>query len=93
MGEPEKILSRGHGAGIYRAAEQLLRLPRGHPEALSDAWANMYEEFSISIQTRREGGKVPEGLIEPPTLVHGLEGMKFINAAVRSSNEECWVKL
>ena len=93
VGEPEKILSRGHGAGIYRAAEQLLRMPRGHPEALSDAWANMYEEFSISIQTRREGGKVPAGLIEPPTLVHGLEGMKFINAAVRSSNEECWVKL
>jgi predicted dehydrogenase len=93
VGEPEKILSRGHGAGIYPSAEQLVRMPRGHPEALSDAWANLYQEFSISIQARREGEVVPEGLIEPPTLVHGLQGMKFINAAVKSSKEDRWVNL
>lgn len=93
VGEPEKILSRGHGAGIYPPAERLVRMPRGHPEALSDAWANLYQEFSISIQARREGEQVPEGLIEPPTLAHGLQGMKFINAAVKSSNEDRWVSL
>ena len=93
VGEPEKILSRGHGAGIYPLSEQLVRMPRVHPEALSDAWANLYQEFSISIQARREGEQVPEGLIEPPTLAHGLQGMKFINAAVKSAKEDRWVNL
>lgn len=93
VGEPEKILSRGHGAGIYPSAEQLVRMPRGHPEALSDAWANMYQEFSIAIQARREGEQVPENLIKPPTLAHGLQGMKFIHAAVQSSKEGHWVNL
>ena len=93
VGEPEKLLSRGHGAGIYRSAEKLVRMPRGHPEALSDAWANLYQEFCISIQARREGEQVPEGLIEPPTLAHGLQSMKFINAAVKSSKENQWVYL
>ena len=93
VGEPESILSRGHGAGIYPTAEQLVRTPRGHPEALSDAWANLYQEFSIAIQARRDGEDVPEGLIEPPTLAHGLQGMKFIDAAVRSSKEDSWIEL
>ena len=91
VGEPEKIISRGHGAGIYPSAEKLVRMPRGHPEALSDAWANLYQEFSISIQARRENEGVPDGLIDPPTLEDGLQGIKFIHAAVKSSIEDRWV--
>ena len=91
VGQPEKILTRGHGAGIYPPVENLLRMPRGHPEALSDAWANLYLEFAIAIDARRRGLALPENLIAPPSLSDGKRGMEFVEAAVRSAQTGAWV--
>ncbi len=69
LNRPETVFVRGHGAGMVPQAERLLSLPRGHPEALSDAWANLYSEFAIAIEARRAGKSVPEGLLNYPTVL------------------------
>ncbi|HTW27763.1 MAG TPA: Gfo/Idh/MocA family oxidoreductase [Acetobacteraceae bacterium] len=83
-GEPEQILVRGHGAGMHPAAERLVRMPRGHGEALTDAWANLYTELAIAIEARRSGATLPEGLLAYPTVVDGAKGVCFIEAAADS---------
>ncbi|RMH48865.1 MAG: gfo/Idh/MocA family oxidoreductase, partial [Alphaproteobacteria bacterium] len=79
---PAQRLSRGHGAGILPEAERLVRMPRGHPEALTDAWANLYLEFGVAIDARRRGLELEPGLLQHPTLEDGLKGLCFVDAAV-----------
>ncbi|MHC8508681.1 MAG: Gfo/Idh/MocA family protein [Rhodospirillales bacterium] len=90
---PSQIITRGHGAGMRPGAERLLRMPRGHPEALTDAWANLYLELGAAVEARREGRTLPEGLIACPALEDGERGMRFIAAAALSSREDRWVDL
>lgn len=85
VGEPARILSRGHGAGIGEHAARFVRMPRGHPEALTDAWANLYTEFAVAVEARRAGRAVPDGLLEFPTVIDGALGVKFVEAAVASN--------
>jgi predicted dehydrogenase len=91
VGAPEQVLSRGHGAGMLPAAERLVRMPRGHPEALTDAWANIYLEFGVAVAARREGQALPDGLVAFPTLQDGIDGMAFVEAALASNRSGEWV--
>ena len=91
IGAPEQIISRGHGAGMSPATERLLRMPRGHPEALTDAWANLYLEFAIAIQARRNGIELPKDFLAYPTIADGVDGMRFVEAAIKSNQTETWV--
>ncbi|MFT7409157.1 MAG: putative dehydrogenase [Parasphingorhabdus sp.] len=91
IGAPEQIISRGHGAGMSPATERLLRMPRGHPEALTDAWANLYLEFAVAIQARREGTDLPKDFLAYPTIADGVDGMRFVEAAIKSNQTEAWV--
>lgn len=89
---PHQRISRGHGAGMLSEAARFVHLPRGHPEALSDAWGNLYEEFAIAIEARRDGRALPEGRIACPGLAEGAAGVAFIQAAIRSNAEGgAWV--
>jgi hypothetical protein len=96
LNEPEQVIVRGHGSGVYPAVERLIHLPRGHGEALSDAWGNLYTELAIAVEARREGRKLPKGLIEISTAVYGARGVKFIEAAADSHEAggrwtKCWI--
>lgn len=82
---PHIRLSRGHGAGVLEDAGRFVHVPRGHPEAFSDAWGNLYEEFAIAIEARRSGRTLPEGLLAYPGLTEGAAGVAFIQAAIQSS--------
>ncbi|WP_017998847.1 Gfo/Idh/MocA family oxidoreductase [Paracoccus sp. N5] len=82
---PHIRISRGHGAGVLSDAAHFIHMPRGHPEALSDAWGNLYEEFAIAIEARRDGRGLPEGLLAYPGLEEGAAGVAFIQAAIRSN--------
>lgn len=89
---PHQRISRGHGAGMLSDGARFVHLPRGHPEALSDAWGNLYEEFAIAIEARREGRVLPAGCIACPGLEEGAAGVAFIQAAIRSNAEGgAWV--
>jgi predicted dehydrogenase len=91
IGAPEQIISRGHGSGMSPATERLLRMPRGHPEALTDAWANLYLEFAVAIQARRGGVNLPEGLLAYPTIADGVDGVRFVEASIKSNETDSWV--
>jgi hypothetical protein len=65
-------------------------MPQGHPEALSDAWANLYTEFAIAIEARRDGRDLPDGLLAFPTVQEGANGVRFVQAAARSNASGNW---
>jgi predicted dehydrogenase len=73
------------------ATERLLRMPRGHPEALTDAWANLYLEFAVAIQARREGAVLADGLLAYPTIADGVDGVRFVEASIESNRTGAWV--
>ena len=91
---PAQTITRGEGADVGQAAGRLIRMPRGHPEALTDAWANIYTEFAVAVDARRGGRTLPAGLIEMPTVLDGLRGVQFVQAAVESNGSGgAWTRI
>ncbi|AWM29801.1 Gfo/Idh/MocA family protein [Sinorhizobium fredii] len=84
LGEQEQIFVRGHGSGIVPEAERLIHLPRGHGEALVDAWANLYAEAGVAVAARRAGYALPKDSVELSGAEDGLKGMLFIDACADS---------
>jgi predicted dehydrogenase len=64
------------------AAQAAIRVPAGHPEGYLEAKANLYCEFMADIK-RLQRGEMP--LKNYPGMTEGIRGMRFIQAAVSSS--------
>ena len=60
FGQPDQILSRGHGHGLSKQIERFVRTGRGFPEGLIEAWANLYTEFAVAIAARRDQIDLPD---------------------------------
>ena len=89
FGKPKQLLTRGGAIDAPPAAAMGVRIPTGHPEGYLEAFATLYSQFAAII---RGEGKEYEGLL--PTLDDGVEGMEFIMAAVKSSQDDSrWTKL
>ena len=68
-------------------------MPPGHPEGYLEGFANIYSEAALAIIAARAGDPAPGGVIHP-TVGDGLDGMKFIAAAVESSkNGGVWTEV
>lgn len=93
VGKPEYHITRGYGAGIAPEVERLVRMPRGHPEALSDAWANLYLELAVAIAAHNADEVLPNGLVAYPTLQDGKRGMEFVDAVLRSYHSQGWCRV
>ena len=92
--KPEQIIVRGHGAGMLPAAERMVLLPRGHGEALSDAWGNLYTEIAVAVEARRAGADLPEGDLVMPDVIDGARGVAFVHATADSHEAGgVWVDL
>ncbi|WP_421981768.1 Gfo/Idh/MocA family protein [Roseibium sp.] len=92
FGDPDRILSRGHGHGLSAATERFVRTGRGFPEGLIEAWANLYTEFAMAVAARSDGVAIPADWIRLPRVGDGEAGVRFIHAAVASHNEgSIWV--
>lgn len=92
FGEPKQLLTRG-GAGVGAAAARVTRLPSGHPEGYLEAFATIYTEAARAIRARR-AGEDPDPDVLYPTVKDGLDGMRFIAAAVASSRDgSVWTRL
>jgi predicted dehydrogenase len=85
FGEPVRTLARGTGA-VLPDGQRVTRLPSGHPEGYLEAFATVYAEIAQAIRAARAGQPVPAG-VNFPTLDDGIDGLAFIEAAVRSSAE------
>lgn len=92
FGEPKQLITRG-GSGAGAAAARVTRIPGGHPEGYLEGFATIYTEAARAIRAARSGA-VPDADIHYPTIEDGLEGMRFIEASLASSNAgNIWVKL
>jgi predicted dehydrogenase len=96
LDQPEQVIVRGHGAGMLPAAQRLVHLPRGHGEALSDAWGNLYTELALAVAARRGGMALPDGYLELTTAEDGARGVKFSDACADSHEAggtwtPCWI--
>jgi predicted dehydrogenase len=84
LNAPEQTIVRGHGAGVLPAIERMVHLPRGHGEAIADAWGNMYTEMALAIEVHRGMRALPADYLEVSTSRDGVRGMQFIDACVDS---------
>jgi predicted dehydrogenase len=88
-GEPAKILRRGNNY-VSDGAKKFTRLPFGHPEAFIEAFANIYLEAAAAIRASIAGKR---GKFDFPTMDDGVEGMAFIETAVKSAHSNAkWTK-
>ncbi len=88
------ILSRGH-AGLSAEATRATRFRRtGHPEGLHETFANLYLDLAEHAAARRLGVAPDPLSAGMPDAQAGLDGMVFVEAALRSAaGEGGWVPL
>ncbi|MEM7445336.1 MAG: Gfo/Idh/MocA family oxidoreductase [Pseudomonadota bacterium] len=84
FGEPDRVLSRGHGHGVDGDVERLVRTGRGFPEGIIEAWGNLYTEFALAVSARRDGIVTPTDWLSFPTVESGAQGVRFVETAVDS---------
>ena len=91
-GKPRQLLTRG-GAGAIAEAGRVTRVPSGHPEGYLEGFATIYAEAARAIRAA-QAGTTPDPAVIFPTIDDGLAGIKFIDAAVKSSAANgAWVRL
>ena len=94
FGEPDRVISRGHGHGVGDKVERLVRTARGFPEGIIEAWGNLYTEFAMAVAARRDGLQMPDDWLDMPLATDGAAGVRFIEAAVASNDAGgSWVKV
>ena len=92
-GQPTEIRHRGMAYVSQRSAE-MNRLPAGHPEGLYEAFANIYKVWIGAILKLSNGETLTEKDCDFPTVDDGIEGVKFLHAAVESSRRDAaWVEV
>lgn len=92
FGESKRLITR-NGAGANEAAVRVSRVPAGHPEGYLEGFATIYAEAARAIRACQRGEPVP-GDVLYPTVEDGVDGLKFIDACVRSSvGNGRWVRM
>ena len=83
---------RGYG-DIDSKAAKYGRLPAGHTEGWLEAMGNLYRSFTECVSAKEEGTFTAE-MIDYPTVKDGVEGLAFVEACLKSSqNGNVWVEL
>lgn len=91
-GGERRLISR-NGAGTGADAARLCRVPCGHPEGYLEAFANLYDEAARAIRAA-DAGLPADPAVVYPTVDDGLAGIRFVDAAVRSSAAGgAWAKI
>ncbi len=83
-GEPARVIGRGD-AFLPPEIVAAGRTPRGHPEGLREAFANIYAEVALERMARALGDTVPA--VAYPTIEEGAHTMAFIEACVASQRQ------
>jgi hypothetical protein len=77
-----------NGPGTLPLAARASRIVAGHPEGFHEAFANLYTDAADTIAARRSG-EVPDPLsLHFPNANDGLQGLRFVTAALASSNNQ-----
>jgi predicted dehydrogenase len=73
------------GPGTLPASARACRIVAGHPEGFHEAFANLYSDAAEAIAARRSGRQADPLALEFPNQRDGAIGVKFVEAAVASS--------
>ena len=87
---PRQIYTR---ASAYNkpVANDVTRIPAGHPEGFLEAFANLYLNAGATIAARLAGESPSETDLDFPTVEDGAIGVNFIHKAVESSQKKAWI--
>ncbi len=83
LGQPKQLYSRG-GDGAWAEAARVTRVPFGHPEGYLEGFATIYAEAARAIRAHAAGEALDPAVVYP-TVEDGLDGVRFVEAAVASS--------
>lgn len=86
----QRITRRGDLSDVVARG---VRVPGGHPEGYLEGFANLYKDIADILTARAAGERHPmQDWV--PGIETGVEGLRFIEAALASSqNDSVWVKL
>ncbi len=93
QGQPKEVLERGQGY-LYGDDDLVSgdRIGCGHAEGLFESWANLYQRYGIAMNATNKGDKETLDNTWFPGLKAGIEGVRFIENCVSSSdNGSAWV--
>jgi predicted dehydrogenase len=90
QGEPARLIGRGD-PGLPPEVIAAGRTPRGHPEGLREAFANIYAELAQQRMALALGEPVPE--CPYPRIEEGAHTMAFIEACLASQREGRWASV
>ncbi|WP_109436590.1 Gfo/Idh/MocA family protein [Aquimarina sp. AU119] len=91
LDQPKQVFTPG-GNGGYPESSDYVRIPAGHPEGYLEGFATIYRSFAKELLLTQK--KQPSARPDFPTAKDGVRGMKFIYAAVESSqNNAHWIKI
>jgi predicted dehydrogenase len=92
FGHPTQRITRG-GSGASDEANQVTRIPPGHPEGYLEGFANIYSDVSRELFAKINNQNYDNSKNCYPTINDGIEGMKFIEAVLKSSkNNSKWTR-
>ena len=87
-----RTIRRGNGA-VTPGAAQYGRLPAGPTEGWLEAMGNLYDSFTRCVAAKADG-TFTEDMIDYPTIQAGIQGLKYVEACLKSSeNGNIWVTL
>lgn len=92
LNEPMRKLTR-NGPSLSEAAMRVTRIPAGHPEGYLEGFATIYIEAARIIRATQNQQNLEIGA-HAPTTQDGIMGVSFIEACVRSHQQNTsWVRL
>ncbi|MCK4495192.1 MAG: gfo/Idh/MocA family oxidoreductase, partial [Candidatus Aminicenantes bacterium] len=86
LDKPTETVSRGRDE-LYPHAQGYSRIPSGHPEGYFEAFANIYSTFITSLKKKISGGALSENDLDFPGVEAGIQGVRFIERSVESSQK------
>ncbi len=87
LGEPAQVRTP-NGPGTLPLAARASRIVAGHPEGFHEAFANLYADAADAVAARRTGNTADPLSLYFPNATDGLQGIRFVAAAVASSNRQ-----
>ena len=92
FGHPTQRVTRGSDSASEEA-NNVTRVPPGHPEGYLEGFANIYSDVCKSLFAQINNQNYDQSNDCYPTIYDGVEGMRFIETVLESSkNNSKWVR-
>ncbi|MXV49444.1 Gfo/Idh/MocA family oxidoreductase [Pedobacter sp. HMF7647] len=87
LDKPAEIWRTGTGYVSAFAAHNS-RTPSGHPEGYLEAFANLYRNFALTLNARKENKQPEAQWLDYPGIEEGIRGMTFIEKVIESGESD-----